>query len=644
VTTAPPRDEPMHDSSPIRGWLRKWRGPGWRRWVKWALVVLAAVAILFLVAMNVFLKTRLFRNLVSFDPEALVIDYDSASSFFPGRVHGKNVSIRGKDHQVEWKLTLEEVDFTFAPTELFHRRFHATRVRGSGVVFRARQRIAPGEATPEYLSALPAIDGLEAVPLKEPTEKPPPTDAEYHLWSAQLDDVVAEGLHELWIDQVRYTGDARVVGGFELRPIRWVRVGPATVTVRSGEIHTAAPTVIRDMSGTIHCMIHGFDPRNVHGIDLLRQVTLHVLVDGVVPNLDFIDRVGKASGTRVSGGGGAAHVDVTLDAGKLQTGTSVQLESEGARVESDGLALSGSARTKLAVLAGEARVDVAASALGVRRDDETAPLFTARAIDASAASRSLDVAELFADPAYVVDVAGGELPDLRLFDKYFAKDDALHVEGGHGALHGHAEIGGAAAKGTAVLALDDAAVRLKGARLRGNVTAGFNLARGNRRELDLSGTRVDLSGLMTGAAKDAAPWSGRLDFPSARVKVEGGPAFTGSMVATCRDARPLVALIAAADTPLPSWAAGLVSSDAMKATAQLHASAGRTYLRGLRAKVGAFEIGADSLKEGPRVRSLFLVQRAPFALGIDARDGSSKVVLLDATGWFEKAEAELPKL
>ena len=76
----------------------------------------------------------------------------------------------------------------------------------------------------------------------------------------------------------------------------------------------------------------------------------------------------------------------------------------------------------------------------------------------------------------------------------------------------------------------------------------------------------------------------------------------------------------------------------------IHAGAARTFLRGLRAKVGPFEIGADFLKEGPRVRSLFLVQRTPFAVGIEAKGGASKVVLLDATGWFEKAEAELPKL
>ncbi len=635
---------PNETAGPKPRWRRLLSAPGWQRWLVRGVVVLAGVTVLLVVALNVFLKTRLFRNAIGADPMAMLVDYDSAWSLLPGHIHATNVMIRGKDGAVEWRLTVKEVDFTVALTELLHRRFHATKVRGTGVVFRARQRIDPADATPALLAALPAIDGLEEVPLKDPVKKPPPSDAEYHLWSARLDDVVVDPLDELWIDAMRFTGEARVTGSFELRPLRWLEVGASSVDVRSGAVHTGAPIVLEKMLGKIEGAIHGFDLRDSPPVtDLVRHVSTHARIDGVIPSLAFVDRVTAPSGVRASGGGGAAHLEVSLEDGKLATGTAILIDSTDARVSAEGHSAVGTARSKLSVVAGEARLEIAIAPLAVEREDEKAPLLRVRAVEVAARSRGLDVARFFEEPSYAIDVTEGQLPDLRLFTKYLGKGGALQIDGGHGRVHGHVELGGAAAKGTASIALEDAALRLADTRLRGNATVGVNLARGSLRDLDLSGTRIDLANVTTAASAGAPPWSGRVDLPAAHLRVEGGLDFTASLVAACRDARPVVALIAA-DSPLPGWAAGLVSEDGLKATAQLHVSAARTFLRGLRAKVGPFSIAADFLKQGARPRSLLLVQRAPFAVGIDAREGSTSIVLLDATGWFERAEAELPKL
>src|SRR5580698_10479300 len=104
-----------------------------------ALVLVGAWA-LYLVGMNVFVRTRLFRNLISEDPGSILVDYSSAYSLVPGWIHVEDLRIRGRDSNVEWILALDRCDFRFAVLDFTHRRFHAEHVHGDGLSLRVRQR------------------------------------------------------------------------------------------------------------------------------------------------------------------------------------------------------------------------------------------------------------------------------------------------------------------------------------------------------------------------------------------------------------------------------------------------------------------------------------------------------------------------
>jgi hypothetical protein len=188
-----------------------------------AIALLGAWA-LYLVAVNVFVGTRLLRNLTSYDPGALRVEYDRAYSILPGRIHVEGLRIRGRDSNVEWLLTIDRCDFGVVFRDLLQRRFHATHVRGDGLSLHARQRRPT--FTPDEADALPPVDGFSDPPY---ASVPPPavTDAEYNLWSIWLEDVVADHVRDIWVDTLRYAGDARVSGRWYFRPVRWLEVGPA---------------------------------------------------------------------------------------------------------------------------------------------------------------------------------------------------------------------------------------------------------------------------------------------------------------------------------------------------------------------------------------------------------------------------------
>ena len=139
---------------------------GWRiakKLAKGVALLLVVAALSYLVGMNVFLRTHLFRDAVGADPEALLIDYASAYSVWPGRIHVEGLSIRGRDSNVEWILLIDRCDFRVSLADLAHTKFHAHRVRGDGLSLRIRLRT--DTATPERMAALPPVPGFPNPPL-----------------------------------------------------------------------------------------------------------------------------------------------------------------------------------------------------------------------------------------------------------------------------------------------------------------------------------------------------------------------------------------------------------------------------------------------------------------------------------------------
>ncbi len=79
--------------------------------------------------MNVFLRTRLFRDAISSSPDSLRVDYRSAYSIVPGRIHVEGLLVRGRDSSVEWILALDRCDFRVSFLALARKKFDASRAR-----------------------------------------------------------------------------------------------------------------------------------------------------------------------------------------------------------------------------------------------------------------------------------------------------------------------------------------------------------------------------------------------------------------------------------------------------------------------------------------------------------------------------------
>lgn len=246
------------------------------RYARAAAIALVTVAALYVVLANAFLSTGWFARVVNGYPETIDVHYARGWTLWPGTVHARDLSIRATDSNVEWIVRIDQVTFEVSLWGLLHRRFFADHVRGTGVSLRIRQRLDKMPATHAQVADLPPIEGLPPYALRPTVNDPYPDwdDAYWDLWTIRLRDVVAEHTREVWIDDERFSGDARVTGGFYLKPVREAQIGPVHAEIAEGSLTRGTRTAIAaTLGGSIDATVDAFDPRVTFGRTIFERVS-----------------------------------------------------------------------------------------------------------------------------------------------------------------------------------------------------------------------------------------------------------------------------------------------------------------------------------------------------------------------------------
>jgi hypothetical protein len=286
-----------------------------RRWIAIALVaVVVLIAILALVVPNALLRSDFIRKRTNKDPAHGWLDYDSAYSRWPGTLRVKNLSFRDQDPKAEWAFQLADADLTYSLADLLRRRFHVTRLSGRGFVFRVRSRLTRAEATPPRLSRLPPIPGFPDPPLVgRPESAVPPTGKE---WSILVESVAIDDVREVWIEGYRCTGDARVTGGFFLRPKHRAQVYPSKLAIRNGTIRSGKDAIAADVRATFEARIGPWDPRAFRGSKVLRFVDGDAKATARLDDAEVLNRLlGEPAETRLQKGSGRMNVEASVEKG-----------------------------------------------------------------------------------------------------------------------------------------------------------------------------------------------------------------------------------------------------------------------------------------------------------------------------------------
>jgi len=277
-----------------------------RAWRLLLLLVLAPVVSLagYVGAARWFLSGPRLRALINTDPGSLSLDYDEATSTFPGHVTIRNLRIRGSNHEVQWIIRLDLARVDYSMPALVQRTFRAERVQGTGMSFSFRHKLDAEEMKGTDLSLLPPIPGFADPPLRSPEQQGP--EPAGHPWRIEVRGVRIEHFDEIWFDACHYRGTASLDGAFFLRPGVEVWIGPARVSVESGELRIGRAPIGVSVSGIIDGTFEPFDPPKVHGGEVWQKTSGAVKLDFGFGRLEAFEHLVTSAGTRLEGGTGKA--------------------------------------------------------------------------------------------------------------------------------------------------------------------------------------------------------------------------------------------------------------------------------------------------------------------------------------------------
>ena len=577
-----------------------------------AIGFIAIVAVSYLVVANVLLSTRLLRNAVSGsslnfairgNSTALLLDYDSAYSIFPGRVHVEGLRIRGRERTLEWLLTLDRADASISLVDLLRRRFHATRVSSSGFAIRLRLRLDRATATPGVIDALPPIAGFADPPLLDGGPEPPLlTDQNYDLWTVELEDVDVEHVREVWIQTWRSRGDTHVRGRLLFRPQRGLEVGPATVDANGVDFFYGKHVLATGLRGSVGAALHPFDLRRAKGLAVFDHVSYRGHLRGRAIIAAVLRLAAPRSGVDFKRCEGPVDARIVLDHGKLAHGTRVLTEAADCEVATEGLILRAPIHTMVAVDRGLGTIETRVSDLRVSRFGVEQARATA--IVATVKSRRLELARAFGDAHFTLEVAGAETNDIGAWTRFVPWASSFVTRSGKVTADVHAD--GSLVEGgvraTGAVAADDLTVRLGRGILVGTLAAHVELRRGtwNTRAFDFSGSSVALRTVSASSRTGDATIFTVPSLTAVAPRLVLAPSGLDGLVSVDLPRADLVDLGALRELlPLPSG----LRIDGGKGEAKFHGDIelpsgsvrgdGEVFVRGIRARLGSTKLFGD---------------------------------------------------
>ena len=403
-----------------------------RRWVTRLAVAVLCVFALHAIAINVFLSTSLWERAAGGDTDTIFISFERGWSIWPGTAHARNLTIRSSDSNVQFLLRIEKCDFSFSPYDLIaHKSFHVTQVNGKGVSFHAKQRVPSPSATPEYVDALPEIPGFATIPLRkigEPDILARWDDRYWHLFTVQLENVVAEDVHDVWIDAMHWQGHATVTGGFYLKPIREVHLDDIRATVDSGQITMTKRVIADAMKGSFAVNMPPFDPRVASDLQIYRAVHLETDFTGRTPDLGNLPR-GMFAPAKLSGPVEWRRLKFEMKDGRVADGTHIDAAVPGFRFQTGEQEVGADLSLVADVASGLTFRAAATYAFGTRSGKTLA---TSASAEIVGDAHALDTQRFLEDLHVVATVPDAIVPDFRAI--------APMLEGGHAEAHGQLEL------------------------------------------------------------------------------------------------------------------------------------------------------------------------------------------------------------
>lgn len=532
-------------------------------------VLVGSVALLYWGGVNALLASPWGEAVFNQRPKFVQIHFSRAWTIIPLQLELRDFRLSMQDPWVQLAITADRVRGNLHPWTLGDLHFLATQVEADGVTLRVRPRLEQREMAMAHLDQLPAIEGFDS-PLAEQSAEEAMKRALFLVLDFQ--DLTVHHLREVWIDRIRYSGDAEVTGGMMYEPFRKLRIDDGHFTDTKSTLVVVAPHELAferlDARVTLgEVDLRGLEVASLRG--LVADVKLAAIADPHFLN-SYLSSVRGLATLSLSGADGPLDVDLQIADGVVADGAKLSYQSSRVAVRLPLVEVSGAASVVGTSTKGRLAlaVDIAHATLR-QRDGE--PLANADRFLFDAASPA-DLTQILEVDAALT-LRGGEVKTLTTLNQFIPEGAGVRFAGGQGLLEGSLRLDAmpARARGKLTLTANDVVVKNRSASVTGDL-----LVQGVLKSLNLDTGVADLSG-STVAINDAtiqaggSTWSHlwlRLVAEPCLLTPQGKVLWTTDLSLGSSNLQPLLAIVSA-HAPLPRVLGLLTNSPNVKVEASV---------------------------------------------------------------------------
>jgi hypothetical protein len=623
-----------------------------------ALAVLVAAVLaypVYLVAGNAYLRGGGLERLLNRRPERLWMHWASAWTSWPGVVHVRGFAMRSQSAVFQWWLAVDRATMDVDLLGLRGQELRIGPLHGSGVVFRLRRRLdAPPRRVPPQPELYPLIPGFSDPPVRKPETIYPEGPPRPH-WHMRFTGVDLDDVREVWIEEYRFAGRARVAGGFDAVAQKRLEVMPARVEFLSGGFSMGAlgagprsSPILLAASGRVDGRIEPYRPDRYRGWDVFRFITGRAELHGRVTSLDFLDVfLRQTRWVDLKVGPGTLRTDVRVRRGDLLAGSRLEARPDGVSLGFLDYRVAGFGGVTWSVerAAGraggrEGRVALVLDQFRIQRQGYPRPHVRGRGLRIDAVSAAPRFGALFVPERLIIDMPRADVPDLTFYNAYLPRRSPVTVTSGSGWMSGRFAAVAPEWKGGGDFRLAARGVEavLERKRMRGSVDIHSRLRMSlEDRRYDVSGSDVALSDvtLLDGTAA-GVPWWARVHLDRAVIAPRAPVFLRARIESTLSDSRPLFALFAPVErSRVLRWVDRLVDIRGIGATADLTVGQGFLDVSHLAIAGGKAELLARLRFTGPRRQGILYASYGVLNVGLELEGAKRDWKILHAKQWFD---------
>jgi hypothetical protein len=454
-------------------------------------------------------------------------------------------------------------------------------------------------------------------------------------------------VREIWVEEYRFAGRARMAGGFDTRVRQSLEVMPTRVEFLSGAFTLGdGAAILAEARGRVDGRIERYSPARFKGWDVFRFVTGRLDMNGKVTGLPFLELFFRQMRwVNLSVGPGPLKVDLRLHRGDILAGSRLDAQPGGITLGFLDYQATGFGGVTWSVvpagLGREGRLALVFDTFRLQRRGYAKAHVQGRGLRVDAVSAAPRLGGFFLAKRLAIDMPRAEVPDLTFYNAYLPRQSALALTSGSGRLSGRFQAAAPEWKGTGELhlAAPGLGLRFEQKRLRGNLRFETRL-----RSVDLNDKRFDISGsdfelteaVVLGTPSGGGSWWARGHLDRA-VLAPGEPIYLrASVEATLSDPRPLFGLFAPVErSRMLRWVDRLLNIQGVGATADLTVGQDFFDVSHLAVVGGKAQVLGRLRVVGSKRRGVLYARYGAFDVGLELEGAKRDWKILRPKRWFE---------